>query len=58
MQRKYPDQLGSRSPVIKKVEKKSGATAYRALVGPFASREEASRFCSSYQSAGGQCWVP
>ena len=58
MQRKYPDQLGSRSPVIKKIEKKGGGSAYRALVGPFASREEASRFCSGYQSAGGQCWVP
>jgi SPOR domain len=57
MQRKYPDQLGSRSPVIKKVEGKKG-TSYRALVGPFASREEATRFCSGYQSAGGQCWIP
>jgi hypothetical protein len=57
MQRKYPDQLGSRSPVIKKVEGKKG-TSYRALVGPFASREEATRFCSGYRSAGGQCWVP
>jgi hypothetical protein len=58
MQRKYPDQLGSRSPVIKKVDKKGGGTAYRALVGPFASREEATRFCTSYSAAGGQCWVP
>jgi hypothetical protein len=58
MQRKYPDQLGSRTPIIKKVDKKGGGTAYRALVGPFASREEATRFCTSYSSAGGQCWVP
>jgi len=57
MQRKYPDQLGSRSPIIKKVDGKKG-TSYRALVGPFASREEATRFCSGYTSAGGQCWVP
>jgi hypothetical protein len=58
MQRKYPDQLGSRTPIIKKVDKKAGGAAYRALVGPFASREEATRFCTSYSSAGGQCWVP
>jgi hypothetical protein len=58
MQRKYPDQLGSRTPIIKKVDKKGGGAAYRALVGPFASREEATRFCTSYSSAGGQCWVP
>jgi hypothetical protein len=58
MQRKYPDQLGSRTPIIKKVDKKGGGTAYRALVGPFASREEATRFCTGYSSAGGQCWIP
>jgi hypothetical protein len=57
MQKKYPDQLGSRSPIIKKVDGKKG-TSYRALVGPFASREEATRFCSGYSTAGGQCWVP
>jgi hypothetical protein len=57
MQKKYPDQLSSRSPVIKKVENKKGVS-YRAMVGPFASREEATRFCSGYSSAGGQCWVP
>jgi len=33
MQKKYPDQLGSRSPIIKKVDGKKG-TSYRALVGP------------------------
>lgn len=58
MQHKHPDQLGSRTPIIKKVEKKGGGSAYRALVGPFASREEATHFCTSYSSAGGQCWVP
>jgi hypothetical protein len=57
MQKKHPDQLSSRTPVIKRVEGKKGV-AYRALVGPFASREEATRFCSTYSSAGGQCWVP
>jgi sporulation related protein len=57
MQRKYPDQLGSRSPVIKKYDGKKG-TGYRALVGPFASREEATRFCTGYTTAGGQCWIP
>jgi hypothetical protein len=57
MQKKYPDQLASHSPVIKKVENKKGVS-YRAMVGPFASREEATKFCSGYSSAGGQCWVP
>ena len=57
MQKKYPDQLSSRSPVIKRIDNKKG-TSYRAMVGPFASREEATKFCTSYSSAGGQCWVP
>jgi hypothetical protein len=57
MQKKYPDQLSSRSPVIKRVDGKKGVS-YRAMVGPFASRDEATRFCTSYSTAGGQCWVP
>jgi hypothetical protein len=57
MQKKHPDQLSSHSPVIKRVDGKKGVS-YRAMVGPFASREEANKFCTSYSSAGGQCWVP
>jgi hypothetical protein len=57
MQKKYPEQLSSHSPVIKRVDGKKGVS-YRAMVGPFASREEATRFCTGYSSAGGQCWVP
>lgn len=57
MQKKHPEQLGSHSPVIKRVDGKKGVT-YRAMVGPFASRDEATRFCTNYSSAGGQCWVP
>jgi hypothetical protein len=57
MQKKHPDQLSARSPVIKRVDGKKGVS-YRAMVGPFASRDEATKFCSGYSSAGGQCWVP
>jgi hypothetical protein len=57
MQKKHPEQLSSHSPVIKRVDGKKGVS-YRAMIGPFASREEATRFCTSYSSAGGQCWVP
>ncbi len=54
MQKKYPDQLGSRSPVIKRYDAKNGVY-YRAMVGPFASREGATRFCDNYEAVGGQC---
>jgi SPOR domain len=58
LQGKYPDVLASHSPVIKRVELAGKGTVYRAMVGPFASRDEAARFCTSYRTAGGQCWVP
>jgi len=58
LQSKYPDVLGSHSPVIKRVELAGKGTVYRAMVGPFASRDEAAHFCTSYKTAGGQCWVP
>ncbi len=58
LQRKFPDQLGSQSPVIKRADLGDEGVAYRAMVGPFASRDEAARFCMSYKSAGGQCFVP
>jgi hypothetical protein len=57
MQKKHPEQLSSHAPVIKRVDGKKGVS-YRAMVGPFASREEATKFCTNYSSAGGQCWVP
>jgi hypothetical protein len=59
LQRKFPDALGSHTPVIKRADLGGDkGTVFRAMVGPFASREEAKRFCTSYQTAGGQCYVP
>jgi SPOR domain len=58
LQKKFPDQLGSQSPVIKRADLGDKGIRYRAMVGPFASRDEAARFCMSYKSAGGQCFVP
>jgi hypothetical protein len=59
LQKKFPDALGSHTPVIKKADLGGDkGTVYRAMVGPFASRDEAARFCTNYKSAGGQCFVP
>jgi len=58
LQRKYPDQLGSHTPVIKRADLGEKGVRYRAMVGPFASREEAAHFCVNYKAAGGQCFVP
>ena len=57
LQSKFPTQLGSRSPVIKRTEL-SDKVVYRAMVGPFATADEAKQFCVDYKAAGGQCFVP
>jgi hypothetical protein len=58
LQKKFPDQLGSQSPIIKRADLGDKGVRYRAMVGPFASHDEAARFCMNYKTAGGQCFVP
>jgi hypothetical protein len=58
LQKKYPDQLASQSPIIKKHDLGEKGVRYRTMVGPFASRDEAARFCTGYKAAGGQCFIP
>ena len=57
LQAKYPNQLGGRQALIHKVELGDKGTYYRAMVGPFASANEASELCSGLKAAGGQCLV-
>ena len=57
LQGKYPAVLGSRSPVIKRADLGDKGVYYRAMVGPFGSREQAIQLCSSLKSAGGDCVV-
>lgn len=57
LQGKFPNVLGSRSPVIKRADLGEKGVYYRAMVGPFGSPDEASQFCGSLKSAGGQCVV-
>lgn len=56
LQGKFPS-LGSRSPLIKRADLGSKGVYYRAMVGPFASSDEASHFCGSLKASGGQCVV-
>jgi hypothetical protein len=58
LQGKFPTQLGSRSAVIKRVDLGDKGIYFRAMVGPFASADEATQFCGGLKSAGGQCFVP
>jgi cell division septation protein DedD len=57
LQGKFPAVLGSRSPVIKRADLGDKGIYYRAMVGPFGSPDEASQFCGSLKTAGGQCVV-
>jgi hypothetical protein len=57
LQAKYPSQLGGRQALIHKVELGAKGTYYRAMVGPFATANEAGELCSGLKAAGGQCIV-
>ena len=57
LQTKFPSVLGSRSPVIKRVDLGDKGVYYRAMVGPFGTPEEAAQFCGKLKTAGGQCVV-
>ncbi|HKU08336.1 MAG TPA: SPOR domain-containing protein, partial [Bradyrhizobium sp.] len=57
LQSKFPNVLGSRSPLIKRADLGDKGVYYRATVGPFGSREEAIQLCTNLKTAGGQCVV-
>jgi SPOR domain len=57
LQGKFPAVLGSHAPVIKRADLGDKGVYYRAMVGPFGSPDEASQFCGSLKTAGGQCVV-
>jgi len=57
LQTKFPDQLGGRQPLVRRADLGDKGIFYRALVGPFASMEQAAAMCSSLKAAGGTCIV-
>jgi hypothetical protein len=57
LQGKFPSVLGSRAPLIKRADLGDKGVYYRAMVGPFASSEEAAQICGNLKTAGGQCVV-
>ncbi|MGA7486140.1 MAG: SPOR domain-containing protein, partial [Xanthobacteraceae bacterium] len=58
LQAKFPDELSTRQPIVRRVDLGSKGVFYRTMVGPFASLHQAAQFCASYKAAGGQCVVP
>jgi hypothetical protein len=57
LQAKFPGQLGSRQPMVRRADLGDKGVYYRALVGPFASMQQAAEMCSSLKTAGGNCIV-
>jgi len=57
LQAKFPAQLGGREPLVRRADLGAKGVYYRALVGPFASMEQAAGLCSSLKAAGGNCIV-
>lgn len=57
LQAKYPQELGGHHPLVRRADLGAKGTYYRAMVGPFASGEQATELCSKLKAAGGSCIV-
>jgi cell division protein FtsN len=57
IQSRYASVLNGQPHVIRQANLGSKGVYYRAMVGPFGSRDEAVRLCSSLKQAGGDCVV-
>lgn len=57
LQAKFPSILGDRQPIIRRADLGDKGIYFRAMVGPFSSADQATQFCGSLKSAGGQCVV-
>ena len=57
LQARYPQQLGSRHALIRRADLGAKGVYYRALIGPFASAEQAASLCGSLKAAGGTCLI-
>jgi SPOR domain len=57
LQTKFPNVLGSQTPVIRRADLGEKGIYYRAMIGPFGTSAEASQFCGNLKNAGGQCII-
>ena len=54
---KYSSVLGSQPHTVRRADLGAKGVYYRAMVGPYGSREQAVQVCSSLKQAGGDCVV-
>ncbi len=57
LQQKYGSVLGSQQAAIRRVDLGERGVFYRAQVGPFTTRAQASEVCQSLKAAGGECVI-
>jgi SPOR domain len=57
LQTKYPNVLGGQQATIRRAELGERGVFFRAMVGPFASRDQATQLCGTLKTAGGDCIV-
>jgi cell division protein FtsN len=57
LQAKYAGVLGGQPHLVRRADLGAKGIYYRAMVGPFGSREQAIQLCSSLKAAGGDCVV-
>ena len=57
LQAKYTNVLGNAQVAFKRVDLGDRGTFYRAMVGPFANRDQAYEMCQNLKTAGGECVV-
>jgi cell division septation protein DedD len=57
LQAKYTNVLGNAQVNFKRVDLGDRGTFYRAMVGPFANRDQAYEMCQNLKTAGGECVV-
>jgi cell division septation protein DedD len=57
LQAKYPNVLGGQPATVRRAELGARGVFFRAMIGPYASREQATQVCSSLKAAGGDCLV-
>lgn len=57
LQAKYPNLLGGQPATVRRAELGERGVFYRAMIGPYANREQATQLCSSLKAAGGDCIV-